>query len=237
MNNSDDRPHGPAATIAVTLTTSSATFSVSPSSHLSPFRLFIKLSVIQSMQPNQPITIIINDTIYDSSRDFIVGALGAFGRGLISTSDPERIISLGGIKIHYSNENAGAPNLLDRGAQFITIPGNGEETIITHEISHDRLFKYSSLSLEDIKPGETFKIHVNKRRMESDWWCWGDLEDDLKGKKLHAWQKGVYYNYCVYEEPPPSKEEIEKENYVLGEDPDELSFEDQTGCVEITIVE
>lgn len=63
-----------------------------------------------------------------------------------------------------------APNLLDRGIRFLTIPGNGEETIITHEISHDRLFTYSSLSCDDIQPGETFKLNMNKRRMESGWW-------------------------------------------------------------------
>lgn len=65
-----------------------------------------------------------------------------------------------------------------------------------HKISYDRLFKYSSLNCDGVQPGEIF--YMNKRRMESNWWCRGDLENDLKGKRLHAWQKGVYSNYCVY---------------------------------------
>ena len=35
------------------------------------------------------ITIVMDDTIYDFLRDFIIGAFRVFGRGLISTSDPE----------------------------------------------------------------------------------------------------------------------------------------------------
>jgi hypothetical protein len=53
------------------------------------------------------------------------------------------------------------------------------------------------------------------------WWCWGDLEGDLKGKKLHCFSEG----FCIAgSEERPSEEEVEKEGWVTGEDVSKLVF-------------
>lgn len=55
----------------------------------------------------------------------------------------------------------------------------------------------------------------------------------LKGRNLHAWAKGD----CVisYYDEPPSKEEIEEHDYVLGEDADNLKIEDRRGWIKVEI--
>ena len=75
--------------------------------------------------------------------------------------------------------------------------------------------------------------------MGTMWWCWGDLEGDLKGKKFSEWRKGWEgWNFGVKE---LEKDVVEREGWVVGEDPEELWVEDRTvggkdGRVVITFV-
>ncbi|KAF2797952.1 hypothetical protein K505DRAFT_322182 [Melanomma pulvis-pyrius CBS 109.77] len=58
------------------------------------------------------------------------------------------------------------------------------------------------------------------------WWCWGDLEGELKGRKLHSFSEGL----CLAgNEKKPSEEEIDKEGWVTGEDISQLKFKLEEG--------
>lgn len=111
--------------------------------------------------------------------------------------------------------------------QFITIPSSGSVVVVSHDLPLSRIFKYESdLTKEDIKPGEEYSIRLDQRYVGVMWWCWGDLEGDLKEKKLSEWRKGWEgWNAGVEE---LEKDVVEKEGWVVGEDPEELWVEDRT---------
>lgn len=163
-------------------------------------------------------------------------AQGALGGGLINTSDGDRHIGLGYFHVHpglYAKDFDA--DLRVREYQFVTIPGDGSEVHITHDLPFSRMFKYAEgIKKEDLRPGERYKAGMYYGYVGTVWWCWGDLEGDLKGKKLCAWQEGFKYNDVAR----PSDEEVEKEGWVLGEHPGQLEFEDRTegGYAEFQIV-
>ncbi|KAL1981211.1 hypothetical protein VTN96DRAFT_2963 [Rasamsonia emersonii] len=220
------------ALIAVTLSTSPSTLSLSPAA--SPFHLIIHLRAIESVHPERPITICVSHTVFGHAKGVDTPARGAFGAGLVSTSDPSWTISLGYFMVHDArDENSDSPNLRDRGLEFLTIPAHGEEVVVVHDMPLSRLFKYSSLKKEDLLRGETFKVRMHDGFVGTMWWCWGDVDGNLKEKKLHAWQRGMNLGNAE----KPSEEEVEKEGWVLGEDPAELEFIDQSGWVEVEVTE
>lgn len=113
--------------------------------------------------------------------------------------------------------------------------------MVSHDLPLSRIFQYESdLAREDIKPGEEYSIRLDPGYVGTMWWCWGDLEGDLKGKKFSEWRKGWEgWNFGVEE---LEKDVIEREGWVVGEDPEELWVEDRTvgdknGRVVITFVE
>ncbi len=154
-------------------------------------------------------------------------AQGAFRGGLIHQSDRSRNISFGYFHVHPAStaQSATSPDLKDRGLQFITIPGDGTEVSIVLDLPFSRMFQYEErLRRDDLRLGDRYKVGMHGGYVGTLWWCWGDLENDLKGAKLCAWQEGNKYN----DVPKPSDEETEKEKWVLGEDPSRLFFEDRT---------
>lgn len=233
LNMSTDSSHDE-VTIAVTLSTSSPTFNLSSDT---PFEIFMHARLVQSTHQGQSVTIAIDDTAFegtDLDKGLNAVSVGALGPCFISTHDPERTISFGVFLPHYSQADVQKPNLRERGFRFLTIPGSGEEVVVSHKLRHDQLFKSTGLKHRgEILPGEVFKLRLNPHRMQPSWWCWGNLEGDLKGRDLHAWAKGdcmlSYYN------EPPTKEEVEEGNYVLGEDADKMKVEDRGGWIEVEI--
>lgn len=220
-------------TIAATLSTSSPTFVLSSNSP--SFEIFVHARLVQSTRPGQSITMAIDDTAFegtDVTKGFNAIAIGAFGPGFISTHDPERVISFGVAKPHYSQANLHKRNLHERGFHFLTVPVSGEEVTVSHKLCLDQLFKSSGLRHRgELLPGEIFQFKLSPGRLQPQWWCWGDLQGNLKGKNLHAWAKGG--SYLSYYEEPPSEEEIEEGGYVLGEDADRIKIEDHTGWIEV----
>lgn len=63
---------------------------------------------------------------------------------------------------------------------------------------------------------------MNNDYLGTLWWCWGDLEGELQRKKLHAWHPGPFTD------PKPSDEFVREGNWILGEEPMLLDFEDTT---------
>ncbi|PWY68714.1 hypothetical protein BO83DRAFT_418642 [Aspergillus eucalypticola CBS 122712] len=213
-------------TIALTLTTTSSTLSLSSSHSL---ELFVCARIIQSTCPRRSVTIAADRSVFAGEGLKI----GVFGPGAVSRQDPSRVINFGIIRPRYRDDFEG-PSLSERGYRFLTIPADGTGIVVPYGISFDRLFKHSTLRPEDIIPGEEFEIKVNNNRCEVLWWCWGDVEGDLKGKNLHTWSQGGNY-LCSFDERP-SEEEIGEGNYVLGGDVDKFEVEDQTGSLTMKMI-
>lgn len=88
------------------------------------------------------------------------------------------------------------------------------------------MFKYEgTLTKDDLKAGDVYHFGINSGYLGTTWWCWGDMEGDLKDKKLSAWQEGINLGKAE----KPTLEQVEKEGWVLGGNPTELAFEDRTG--------
>ncbi|OJJ66422.1 hypothetical protein ASPBRDRAFT_49056 [Aspergillus brasiliensis CBS 101740] len=217
----DDR-----VTVAITITTSSPTLSLSSSQSLD---VFVRARIIHSTRPGRSVTIAADRSVFAGEGLEI----GIFGPGLTSKQDPQRMIDLGIIRPHYRDHFEG-PSLFERGYRLLTIPADGTDIVVPYEISLNRIFEHSTLRPEDIIPGEEFEIKVNPGRCEVLWWCWGDVEGDLKGKDLHTWSQGGNY-LCSFDERP-TDEEIEQGNYILGGDVDKFEVEDQTGPIAIKII-
>ena len=123
--------------------------------------------------------------------------------------------------------------------RFETVPGmvGGEGEIeleITHVISMERLFRYSNLQPENIKPGEKFTVGMNPKRLKSTegWWTWGSLrkEGDLTGKKFAKWElpdvvTGEIGNLMPGEKEPDVPR-MKREGWVFSEAFDELKIEE-----------
>lgn len=129
--------------------------------------------------------------------------------------------------------------MLDRPAlkgRFVTIPTkeSGDEVVIKHPLSPERLFHYSEkLKLDDIRPGEKYSIEVSPMWIGTMWWCWGAIQE---GKKYSAWQKPN--GSLLDRAPKPPQNEIDNEEWVLGENPTELWFEiENSGTAELEFVE
>ncbi|PWY64973.1 hypothetical protein BO94DRAFT_540923 [Aspergillus sclerotioniger CBS 115572] len=220
-------------TVAFTVTLSSPTLSLPLST---PLKVFIRPRIIKSTRPGEPVTLLVNDSALEASEPGQwpkAVALGALGQGLQSKHDPTRVIPFGVLIPHYPEPYYSPTSLYGRG-HFVTLPGSGDEVVITHEITRERLFVRSDLRPEDIQSGEEFQLCVSRHGRRIEWWCWGDLEGDLQGKNLHPWVQGED-NINAWH-PRPSPEEIERENHVLGGDPDKILVTDESGWVPITIV-
>jgi hypothetical protein len=239
------------ATLSVRLTTATPTLSRSalqsssvpqtsetPQTSTSPaLRLQIHIRPTQSTNPSRPLTFCTSGTMLDTARpehghlDFL--ALGSAGPGLVCTKPDgsRKVISLGNFRVHRARqEGTDAVNLLDRpDTGFVSVPSleSGEELVLNHELSAERLFAYSEhVTPADLEIGETYRLSMEEDYIGTMWWCWGDLEGDLKGKKLHCFSEG----FCIAgSEERPSEEEMQREGWITGEDVSKLVFEFEEG--------
>ncbi|KAL8965995.1 MAG: hypothetical protein Q9183_003579, partial [Haloplaca sp. 2 TL-2023] len=147
------------AVVAVTLSTSSPTCSLSTENPSAPFQIVVTLRLEQSTQPGRAVTIRRGGTAFAPSPEgggLDTLALGTFG-GLISTENPKKTINFGQWKPHYISltEEPPSPNLKEReNMHFLTIPADGTVQVC-HDLPISRMFKYeSSLTKDDVKPGE-----------------------------------------------------------------------------------
>lgn len=223
------------ALVVVDVSTSSPTLSLSNPSQ-DPFQLIITLRLTHSTPPAFPITIKTSHTVFfpapDSGLDTL--ALGTVG-GLVSASDPARLIHLGNFKDHrVPPGEAPALDLRQRPDEhLLTIPAEGGEVTVRHNLSIERIFRYEDrLKREDLQPGEKWQIRLADGYVGTTWWCWGGLDEELRSKKLSAWQPGINFERAL----KPSDEIIEREGWVLGENPAELEFENH-GYAEFEFVE
>ncbi|KAF2198736.1 hypothetical protein GQ43DRAFT_377938 [Delitschia confertaspora ATCC 74209] len=245
-------PEDEKATIGVRMTTSKPTLSSSDLKSTTSTEPVLEIQIharcLSSVYPSRPITFCTSNSIFDTHKpDF--GhmdnlALGMLGPGLVCSdrkSGNPKAISLGFFKVHRARQDGDdALNLYDRpDAHFITVPSqdSGEEVVVTHTLSSERLFAYAEgITPEEVKVGEKYDITLRRGYAGTMWWCWGDLEGCLKGKKLHAYSEGCLPTGYINK---PSEAEIEKEGWVTGERTSELIFkieEDGQSC-QVEVVE
>ena len=86
----------------------------------------------------------------------------------------------------------GYPRDLRESWDFLTIPAadTHEEVVVRHLLPRDSLEFWSKAGggREDAKPekGEKFVVGPSARGLGTFWWCWGDLSQDLVGKKFYS---------------------------------------------------
>lgn len=85
----------------------------------------------------------------------------------------------------------------------------------------------------DVSPGEGFEVRMQTGYLGTMWWCFGDLETDLKGKRLHVWHEGPFSG------DRPDEEFVGAGDWVLGEEPMAIEWRDVTegGCARFEVVE
>lgn len=226
------------AVIAVNLSTSSPTCPRNADDKSDPpFQIVLSLRIEDSTQPDRAITISTKGTIFEPS-DPDAGidtlALNTFS-ALTSTSNPDRSIHLGNLKPHYARSSKPKPlDLKEReGVHLLTIPANGEVQV-RHDLPITRILSRDGRwNADDLKPGESFRFHMNPDYLGCTWWCWGDLDGDLKDKRLSAWEEGLNLSGGV----KPTPQQVEDEGWVLGANRAELAFEDRTGDAEFQFTE
>jgi len=165
------------------------------------------------------------------------GGVDVAGRGgfaLGNSDNPDRWISLGLLRVHLAHRDYPSPDLRERGFRFASVPSAvgdagstaaATTTTLTHELSWERIFRYEDkLTKDNLVPGEKFKVWVNSGLAGCTWWCWGDLQTNLRDKRLHEYHE-TWHKYG----PPRPSDDLPKEgHWVLGEDPDLLEWENIT---------
>ncbi|KAI1174206.1 hypothetical protein F4777DRAFT_408331 [Nemania sp. FL0916] len=196
----------------------SASPSISLSDPAAELRLTLNIRMESSVNQGQPITFMVDNTVFEVHEDGDGGGMDIFSRGgfgsLRSTSqEPNKSISLGLFRVN-GRPKSESPDLRERGCRFVTVPGDGSCVAVTHTLDWSRIFKYEDRrTKDDLVPGERFEIGMGKGSFGSMWWCWGDLETDLKDKKLHVWHPGPFAD------ERPDERFVQEGNWVLGEEP------------------
>lgn len=216
------------AHIQVSLSSSSSTISLGSSPPSSdPFQLIVTARIIDSSMPDSATTLCTDGSPLDNGQHERHDGLfrGAF-MALQSIKDPHRTICLAFIGTpNYGSQPDASVDLRERPwMRFETVPAVGRgELVIKHDLSLQRLFRYSRLQANDVKPGERFRLRVNPKRLYSEWWAFGDMSDDagdggLAGKKFAKWElpdeHGEVGNLMPGEQPP-DVEKMESEGWVF----------------------
>jgi hypothetical protein len=229
------KPNDEQVTLSVWITTSQPPQSLSKLNSPSDtpvLEIQIHIRCISSVRPDKPLTICTSGSILntcnpeDGHMDSL--ARGMLGPGFVCTdaSGGRKVVSLGYFRVHRARrDNDWATDLLERpDVKFITVPArdSGDVVTVTHGLSAERLFAYAEkMGPGDLRVGEKYSARLGDGYIGAMWWCWGGLDDALKGKKLHCFSEG----FCASgNEERPSEEEVEREGWVTGENISQLIF-------------
>lgn len=225
-------PESRKAIIAVSATPSSPTLSISGSDNQSstrPFQLRINLCIAQTTRPGHAITIRTDRTVFCPSsheQDSLdTAALGTVS--LASVADPSRRINLGRFLIHEARREDPPPDMKDQPwTHLLTIPAEGSVEVM-HDLPVSRIFQHEDRLTKDDVVGETWRLGLNDGYVGTTWWCWGDLEGDLADKHLSS----SHEDMSALPKPEVG------EDWVLGLEPMELVFQDQSEDATFQFVE
>ncbi|KAI1502685.1 hypothetical protein F5X99DRAFT_407762 [Biscogniauxia marginata] len=252
---------GPADRQAIVNVTLSASPTFSLGDPDAQLELTLTLRLVASKREGRPLTLCTQHSVfsvYGPNEPWTdMPARGVFGKlysdsagGPFSDPSPgtaaaaadtssRRSISLGNFRVVSSTTNVVSEDLRDHGFGFLTVPGDGSPVTVTHRLGWARIFRYEErLTKADLVPGERFSLAINRAFLGAVWWCWGDVESDHRGKRLHVWTPASKAPDGS-RRPRPADEFLRKGNWVLSEVPASLHFEDVTegGCATFQIVE
>lgn len=220
------------AVVSISLSTSSSTLSLSEAAPSSPpFQLVLTVRIVPgtSRQPGRAITICTTDTVLDPSNPSNThgvmsrGAFGPLRRINQHPDDPPKMISLGNWDHYFARREKPQDMRQREWLRWLTIPADGTPVQVFHDMPLRRIFQYEDrLGKDDVTPGELYQIGLNDGYVGTMWWCWGDLEGDLRDKKFSERGKGWEgFNQGVKK----PGEEKETEDWISGEYMAELWFE------------
>ncbi|USW53398.1 hypothetical protein Slin15195_G067170 [Septoria linicola] len=215
-------PERQKAVLGISIAPSFRTLSISNNdSPLEDFHILITLRIIYSKQPSKAITIRTNNSVFAPSGP--ADEYDTLSKGTVAlSSSPDRHINLGRFISHTARPSSPpSRDLKERpGTHLLTIPAQGE-FVVKHAVPLARIFKFEErLKPEDLVD-EVWKFQLRDGFVGTSWWCWGDLEGELKEKRLSAWHEGLRAEIM----PKP---DVDNEAWVFGCNPIELIFEDRT---------
>lgn len=185
--------HDRSVQLEVTLTTSSPTFSLSQPDLAMPFQLITTARIISSSEKSSGITLCTDGSPLDNGNHSQHDGLfrGAF-LPLESRDTPGRSIQLAFAGSPNYSRGPEIANLRDRATtRFETIPPIDQGALtIMHPLTLERAFRQErTLTKEDIKPGERFRVKLSPKRLNFiTWWAFGELEGNLRTKRFARWQ-------------------------------------------------
>ena len=106
-----------------------------------------------------------------------------------------------------------------------------------HTLTSERLFAYADgRTADDLVVGEKYTAGLDEGYVGATWWCWGALEEELRGKRLHAHSRGRKGLWHVGDD---DMLKMRKEGWVFGEHKAQLQFviEEDARSVEVQIEE
>ncbi|MCJ1300617.1 hypothetical protein MMC08_003414 [Hypocenomyce scalaris] len=223
------------ALLSISLETSSPALSLSnpePS-----FALILTIRIESSSRPASPLTICTTDSVLDPCKmpeNFDILARGAVSH-LQCTTNPDKEISLGLMRPHWGRREVPGDMRERDWLHWLTVPAEGSAQV-RHELPLSRIFQYEkSLKAEDVRPGEEYRLSLDDGYVGTTWWCWGDMEADLKDRKFSEWQAGS--DAMNFEVEKPSDGDIETGGWTLGEDLSTLWIELDGGETILRFVE
>ena len=205
----------------------------------SDLHLVITLRIASSTRPDKPITINTKGTVF--ARSIEGGTLDIIARGtayLVSASDPRRRINLGNFRTNDLSGHWGSkPSPVDLKELFpdhlLTIPAKNEIKV-SQSLSLGRIFQHEqTLKPQDVV-GEEWRLGLQEGFVGTTWWCWGDLDGDLRDSRLSAWHEGLRSSSTTQK---PDAADTESGRWMTGGVPAELVFEDWTSDAAFRFVE
>lgn len=220
------RPERRKAVIAVSVSPLLPTFSIN---NQQDFQLRVSLRIAETTHPGQAIPIVTTGTVFVPLNP--AGQVDTLSRGTVSLAAVEppegsrRYVHLGNSGMNGRRPDSPSSDLKERPwVHLLTIPAEGSVEV-AHDLTISRIFRYEEkLTKEDVV-GESWLFKLN------DGYVGGDLEGELKEKRLSPWHEGMLSR--LYSEPKPDVDD----GWVLGCNLVELVFEDHTAGAEFQFVD
>jgi len=159
---------------------------------LEPLKLAVTARITSSSEPSRSVTLLVNKTPLDGGFNNHVTCpnglfWGAFNMESVDAAG--RTLDLTGPGTPHPGSKWPLDMKKDSRFDLYTVPtsAKGEGFVATYELPLEILFRQETFALplkhKDVKVGERFKITM-RNLDRCDWWAFGDLNGDLKRKKL-----------------------------------------------------
>nr|OQO27597.1 hypothetical protein B0A51_05227 [Rachicladosporium sp. CCFEE 5018] len=225
------------AKLAASISTTSSTLSIATMKQQAEtsqpvITINVHLRCTASTRSELPITLQVHGLIFDNMDTGLdVLAQGRLSwlvaTNAIDTDGKPKRLSLGMLRLHYRHFETDDNEDLRKWplTSFLTVPSldSGEEVVVSFPITCKRPFEHGDTKTpEYFKPGEKYNLGLQEGYMGATWWSWGGLKHELKDRKLNIYSKGWLFK--AVPKRKPTDQEIDRENWTMGEDISHLQF-------------